>query len=774
VIETDATIALGKEPTMMILGVDVLQDHVMREYSITDENAEIPDPLLFLAKPDSILITRTMAKREGIRIDQNIDVETVHGIRKLRVRGLLDPLGPAKAMEGSIAVMDIYAAQMAFGKEGRIDRIDVSILREEDLETVRKRIKAVLPEGYTVDSPAGRTKQLDAVISNFRRNIGSISFISLLAGMYLIYNAISIAVVHRQKEIGILRSLGAKRGQIIRMILAETLALAVIGVLCGAVIGVIGANASLATFSDSISNQYQFKLTASAAIDITWYYPLMGIVVGVITSLIAALLPALSASRITPISAIRSVPYSDEGLFAKKKKMLFSVLFLLLSVFCLAAYAMNKQAGDRNIFKLIYTAEISMLIGLTLALPIVLTGVVSLYHRFLSPRLGAPGRLAGLNIRKNVNRNAMAAGAVLLSLSIFIGVSNLIQSVQQVVRTWFDTTTRCDLILTMGHPISGAAMKSTPMPYETAREIDSIPGVRVSSVYRKTFISYKDERILLESIDIRNRLQYSSIVISKGDLRETARLLPNQDNVAVSETFAARQGIKPGDTITLSTPSGPVTFGVTAVIVDFMYEYGVVLVDSATYQRRWNDNLVDLISVVAKSKDDIPAVRAAILAKFGKTGKPFVVSFDEWMGEVQRVIDREFSIMHILNIFTLSIACLGIVITLLASVLERSREIGVIRSIGALRGQISRIVVIESILIGITGGLLGIACGTAVGWMGIEGFARGEAGMTIDYCFDYRAYAWAIMLSIGLSAVAGLYPARRAAKTNIVEALAYE
>jgi len=213
---------------------------------------------------------------------------------------------------------------------------------------------------------------------------------------------------------------------------------------------------------------------------------------------------------------------------------------------------------------------------------------------------------------------------------------------------------------------------------------------------------------------------------------------------------------------------------VAAVIVDFTYEYGLVLVDSATYQRRWNDNLVDVISVVAKSKDDIPAVRAAILEKFGKMGKPFVVSFDDWMGEVQRVIDREFAIMHILNIFTLSIACLGIVITLLASVLERSREIGVIRSLGALRGQISRIVVIESILIGVTGGLLGIACGTAIGWMGIEGFARGEAGMSINYAVDYQAYAWAVVLSVGLSALAGLYPARQAAKTNVVEALAYE
>jgi putative ABC transport system permease protein len=133
-----------------------------------------------------------------------------------------------------------------------------------------------------------------------------------------------------------------------------------------------------------------------------------------------------------------------------------------------------------------------------------------------------------------------------------------------------------------------------------------------------------------------------------------------------------------------------------------------------------------------------------------------------------------YDVFHALDALALSIACLGIIITLLASVLERTREIGILRSIGAFKSQVAKIVVVESFLLGITGGVLGAAVGTGLGWMSVEGFISGEAGMTINYLVDYAAIGKAIVLAAGFSALAGLYPARRAAGTNVVEALAYE
>ena len=329
VIDTQGILVKGKERTLMILGVDVLQDSNIRDYKLADDNADIPDPLLFLARPDSILLTKEMADREGIAIDQTIQVQTVRGIRTFRVRGLLNPEGPAKTMGGNIAIMDYPAAQMAFGKEGRIDRIDVSLLRGEDIETVRDRIKKTLPEGYTVVTPEGRTRQVEVLISHFQKNINLISFIAVFVGMYLIYNAVSISVVQRRKEIGILRALGTTRGQIIALFLGETAVMAVIGSGLGLGTGIVFAKSALGAVGQTVSELY--LRTSVTEISISWPNLAMGFVTGIVASLAAALFPALASTRISPVSAIRSLPYSEEGLLSSKRLQIAAATFVVLA-----------------------------------------------------------------------------------------------------------------------------------------------------------------------------------------------------------------------------------------------------------------------------------------------------------------------------------------------------------------------------------------------------------------------------------------------------------
>lgn len=150
-----------------------------------------------------------------------------------------------------------------------------------------------------------------------------------------------------------------------------------------------------------------------------------------------------------------------------------------------------------------------------------------------------------------------------------------------------------------------------------------------------------------------------------------------------------------------------------------------------------------------------------------------MLSGAEYKNEVKKLLDQAFVFNHMLNIITLAIASLGIIITLLASVLERTREIGVLRSIGMLKKQVSRVVILESMLLGLVGGGLGVAAGL-LGWVTLEGFLRAEYGGSAKFFIPYFSVLWALVLSAGLSALAGTYPARRAAKTNIVEALSYE
>jgi len=547
-----------------------------------------------------------------------------------------------------------------------------------------------------------------------------------------------------------------------------------VGSVLGIGFGILFAHGSLDAVSKNIAIQYQLNSTTTVPLTVSGNDILSGFVIGIITSVLAALFPSFATARITPVSAIRSLPFSEEEFFSRRRLMALSVVLLLFTALLLLLYGATKHTSQKHIFLVIMTAEFSLLFGVTFALPSVLRTSISLFQRFIAPRFGAVSRLAGLNIRKNINRNAVAVGAVFLAISLFINVSNMIVSVRQSVMQWVETSANSDLFITAGHTFSGHAGKHVPMPLTVRDEIETIEGVRFTDLYRQVFIPFDGSKILLASVDVRRKLEYSSFMITKGDRAGIGRLLPDRDNVLVSETLAVRRGIKPGDSLVLPTPAGPVSFGVVAIDVDYTYEFGSVLMDTATYQKHWRDGLADIIEVLVDRKQDIPAVRDAIMRQQGKQMRLFILTMDEYLQETRKVIDQMYDVFHAMDILTLSIACLGIIITLLASVLERTREIGILRSIGAFKGQVARIVVVESVLLGITGGILGVIVGTILGWMSVEGFISGEAGMSIQYLVDYAAMGKAIMLAAGFSALAGLYPAKRAAKTNITEALAYE
>jgi putative ABC transport system permease protein len=771
VIEATASLTGTRQRPLMILGIDVLQDHQIRDYSITDESADIPDPLLFLARSDSILITRAMAAAEGIGIDQEIRVQTVAGLRNFRVRGLLNPTGPARVAGGDIAVMDVFAAQMAFGKEGRIDRIDVSLLPGETLATVRERIREALPAGYSIDTPAGRTQQVEILLGRFSKSMSFISVMALFVGMYLIYNTVSIAVVQRRREIGILRALGAGRGEICRLFLAETLCVATAASLAGAVLGYLFAGATVDLVAQSVTDMY--LRSSGAELALSWQGVLGNAAVGVLASLVAATLPALAGARITPAAAIRSQPYSEEsGLLGAKIKVA-ATLCLLAAALLIILFATAAPGAAVRSLGVIVAGALLLLLGISLCTPLLLRRIVPLCHGGLAACCGAQGRLAGLNLQKNVSRNGVAVAAIVCSIALFVSSANAINSVRRSVFDWIDTIIRADILVSSGHPLAGGGAPTIPMPAEMQQELAAVDGVRAVDLFRKTFLDYGGRKVLLEMFDVPLRLEYCPAMITEGS-REDMLLLSGKDNITVNEGFAVKHRIRRGDTILLPTPAGPMPFTVTAVVVSYSADTGVIWMDISTYRRHWQDPLIDTYEVLVQPGRDIETVRQAILERFGGERQLFALPAAEFKLEVQKVLDRSFVLTNAVNIITLVIAGLGIIITLLSSVLERTREIGILRGIGMQKNQVSAVVIIESSLIGAAGGILGIGCGALIGWIELEGIFRLDYGESVVYYMHYGAMAWAMLLAVGLSAAAGLYPARRAAATNIVEALTYE
>ena len=769
VIEADGMFVSGKERSVMILGVDVLVDAQMREYSLTGDSADIPDPLLFLARPDSILVTRAMAEREGFKIDQKIQVQTVDGTRTFQIRGILNPEGPAKAMGGNLAVMDIYAAQMAFGKEGRVDRIDVSVRPGEDLEKVKKAVAAALPQGYTVDTPSGRSKQVADMLARFQDNLDVISYLAIFVGMYLIYNAVSISVVHRRREIGILRALGARRKEILLLFLGETLVMALIASALGVALGLFLASSLVKGLSNFVSMFY--VRSAATTLQLTGFYPVVGFASGLLASLLAALFPARTSTRISPASAIRSVPYAEETFFTSRRLNILGVSCLFLSLLVFAFY---ELAGDSPIAKhkaLLIGAQLVFAVGISLFTPAFLKGFVSIFNRFFSRILGAAGRLAGLNLRKNLTRNAVAVAAVFFGIAVFVASSGYVHSVRSSVLQWLDAIVKADILITASHPSVSINAQAIPLPVDMVPRLKEVPGVASIIPWRKAFINYSGRKVFISA----SRLALYPERRERGKKGAPAGSTEpaGANMVVVNETFAAIFKVQKGDMLNLPTPAGLAAFRVAKIVVDYTSDSGVIGMDIETYQRHWGDRLCNAFFVILAPGAKIEAVRSDIQRHLSEKSGLYVVSALEFKREIRKVLDRTFFLNYALNVITLLIACLGIIVALLASVMERTREIGVLRAVGMLKRQIYGVVVLESALMGLAGGLLGSVAGIVAGWLNLEGFFVTNWG-SAQYYLPLTSIIWALLLSTGLAALAGIIPARRAAKTNIVEALSYD
>jgi putative ABC transport system permease protein len=229
--------------SLLILGVDMLGDRSLRTYDLEDSEEGIDDPLVFLAQPDSLLVSKTFADQKGLAIDSRVPMRTMTGDVTFVVRGIMKPEGLASAFGGDLAVMDIYAAEKMFGRGRKFDRVDVALQEGVKLEDAERKLKAALGPGFQVEPPSSRGQQFEATSRVYALASDITSLFALFIGMFIIYNTFAIAVTQRRKEIGILRALGATRGQIRTLFLAESALTGLAGTALGILAGLVLARA---------------------------------------------------------------------------------------------------------------------------------------------------------------------------------------------------------------------------------------------------------------------------------------------------------------------------------------------------------------------------------------------------------------------------------------------------------------------------------------------------------------------------------------------------
>ena len=313
VIEAVVESGFRGQGSLLVLGVDMTGDRSLRTYDLeSGDDAIIDDPLVFLAQPDSIIVSNNFADRNHLVSGQRLALGTIEGDKPFTIRGVMKPSGLTSAFGGNLAIMDIYAAQKMFGRGRTFDRIDVALAAGATIPEAQRELSARLGPGFQIEPPSGRGRQFESMVAAYSMMVNISSAFALFIGMFIIYNSFAIAVTQRRSEIGILRALGATRRQIRLLFLAESAATGLIGSLGGLIAGLALAAGIAASIGTLITDVYGVAQRADQVAHSPWLLS-SALAIGVLTSMIAAAIPAYGAARVDPIQALQKGKYQVVG-----------------------------------------------------------------------------------------------------------------------------------------------------------------------------------------------------------------------------------------------------------------------------------------------------------------------------------------------------------------------------------------------------------------------------------------------------------------------------
>jgi putative ABC transport system permease protein len=759
---------------LYVYGVDLLTDFALRDHQFAGAEFEFERALDFIAAPDSIALTESFSRRGNFPVGGQITLLTTRGRQTYTVRGLLKEEGAAKVFGGSFALMDLPAAQRAFGKTGRLDIVDITVEDGYAVENVQASLQRNLGGAADVERPKKRGEQIEQLLTSFRVGLFFVSLIALFVGFFLIYNTMSVSVVQRRREIGTLRCLGMRRRQLLGLILTEALLLAVAASSAGTLFGWMLAQAALVAVGQTVANLFSsMDLSAAGS---SWRDGTLALASGVTVACLAALHPAWEAVQLSPLESARQAlwrpSFRARGSWATRLGLLCLTFAPLFIVMAPAIPGAVPQFSVGVAGMLVFLLALAFLCPAFIHFSVRWLWQAALFLNRSTRFSWIEARLAADHLKRNPLRSGISVATMIISLAAIFTIAAFVNSVRGSLLAWVDQMVTADLIVSSGARTAGT--KNVPLSEEPLPALQSIEGVQIVDRYRLVRATYQGRPILIESFSAAETAGVRHLPMAQGDAAATLRAMGTGAGVVISESFQSKFGKRPGDTIELSTAGARVSFKVIGVYIDYSSDIGSVLMDRALYKKYWRDDLVDAFDLWLKPGADERAVIERIKGDYGARYELFVSTHRELRDAVVKIMEQSFVVNYAVEIVAIVVAIFSVINTLLASVLDRSREIGVLRAIGATQSQIRRVVLLEAAWMGIVGGLLGLLAGTIMAYHHVVYNTKVLTGWTFQFYYPYDVALFSVFAAVVLCLAAGYGPARQAASTPIVSAIGYE
>jgi putative ABC transport system permease protein len=754
----DGYVRVG-DRAMQLLGIDPLADPQVRGRATTDQaTASILDK--WLIEPGAILMSAETARQLGITVGSSFELSVNGRFHKARLLARLNEPGPGYE---ALLFTDIAQAQEWLELTGKLSRIDLRVPRRAAGETALKHLRTLLPAGVQLREAPRNGRQSLEMTRAFTVNLQAMSLLALLVSVFLIYSAISFAVVQRRRIFGILRALGATRRQVLALVLAETTVLGIVGAVLGVFMGGLIGRALLALVSRTINDLY-FVLAVNQAV-LPWSTILKAMLAGVGVALIAAILPAFEVANSAPQLGMRRSTLERRAVHVSR-------MLTLIGALCASASGAIVLTSHRSLLAG-FAALFLLLIAVAAFTPAALRVLASLAARLAarSPVI----RLAVGDISASLSRTGVAVAALGMAIAAMIGVSMMVESFRESLREWLDRTLVADLYISAPGP--GFARPERQLNPEIIQAVLTTPGIENHSESRRSVVESTRGAITVDALQLTPK-SHSAIDLIAGDPARIWQAF-EQGSILISEPLSWRLKLAVGDSLALITAAGPRDFSVAGIYREYGNDQGIAMLSRKIYGRLWRDPAITALGIYLRPAADVAAtaakIRAAVSVLPAQSRQAlFIRSNAEIRALSMEIFERTFVITRVLYWLAAGVAAIGLISALLAWELERSRDLAMLRSLGLTPRGVAVLIESQTGFMGLSALLVAIPAGLLTAVLLIEVINRRAFGWRIDLHLHAAQLGNALLLALAASLLAGLYPAWRSARAPIASGMREE
>jgi putative ABC transport system permease protein len=744
IVEGAVGIAARRRQRVPLLGLDpILGETGFRMAQIAPSGGA--DLARLIVEPGTVLLPEELARGLGLAAGDSTMLTMGDRAAAVRVIGFVTQGGGDIQNEPPI-VADIATAQELLGRRGRIDRIDLELTDAQAHE-----LAATLPSGAVLVAVENEDSAFRELTAAFRTNLTALGLLALVVGMFLIYGTMAFAILQRTQTLGILRTLGVSRGEILGTILWETIWLAAVATALGLALGHFLAIGLVGLVLQTIGD-LSFNAAVASVEPTPWIY-VQGAALGLVATLMAALKPALDAARIAPAAALRRAVVERRARLAARRAAFVALPVLAASGLVLAFGPTALNAG--------FAALFGVLAAGALLTPLATVALMSVLDRALARRASIPVRLAVRGVSASLSRTGVATAALAVAVATVNGVGLMISSFRASLDDWLRTTLTADFYL------SATEDDATLFDLVESGALTALPGVESLTLTRTRVVPTAHGEIAIRAV--RPGVRGFGLSIVAGGSAAALDALAAGTGVVASERLLFSSGLEVGDALEMPSPTGALRLPIVGAFRDFNTGVPAVVMTLDSYRRDWRDGELTGVGIDLAAGADEAAVEAAVRSLVGPTTRLRSSLRIEELSLA--VFDRTFKVTEVLRVLAGIVAFLGILSALLAIELERARELSVLRTLGFTPRRLAATLLTQTGLLGLAAGIAAAPIGTALALLLVHVINRRSFGWTMDFVLTPQALVSGVSLALVAALLAGIYPAWRASRIELGAAL---